>query len=854
MLSERIYGALLHAFPAPFRESYEAETVSDFDALCRDRGPVSAWARVLADLAVSAPAQHLTMLGWDLRDAVRKLAASPGLVALVMLTLGLGAGANTAVYSLTDALLFRPLPAPQPDRLVTIGRAEGTSEPASYPDFVDLREANRTFAGLAAFEPMSVQLADGSRKDRAMCEIVSGNYFSVLRRNAAAGRLLAPEDDVRVGAHPVAVASYASWIRRFGGDVRIVGKEVRINGHRFTIVGVAPKEFRGSAIPLTAELWVPLSMYREAFPALRDRDANRDTRWLALIGRLKDGVTADQAAADVNAIDRRTRRASPAASEERRQRERELFVAPARGVLVQRRLTGLAATLMMAVTGLVLAIACLNVANLLLAHGTARRRELGIRIALGASRRRVLRQLLTENVVLSLLGAASGCGFAWVALRLLGDLKTPAAGPWQWSAHAAIDVRVLAYAVLVGAGTGLVFGVWPALQTVRADVHQAMKGWSVAAGVPRAAGRLRSALVIAQIAVSVALLAGAGLLARTLRNLHGTSPQFETGRQLMAQPDFNTVDYTRPAKERFLADAKRRITTVPGVAAVALVSNFVPLNLNPRTVMAPTADRSAAAGYALVEPEFFGVLGIPLIEGSVFGRREERVVINGTLAQRFWPGADPVGKRLRIGREDAPGFEIAGVARDAKYYSLSEAALPFVYLPYESEQARAEFELSARMFIRTAVAPASMAPAIREVFAKVDPAVEVRDVAPLERLVDFAIWPTRLAAQFLGGFSLLGLLLGAAGLYGVMSYTVERWTHEMGIRQAVGANAADVMRLVLRRGMRLAAVGLALGLPLAAALARLVRAMGHCSPHDYDVASSADLSYQVAGTLCYLTA
>jgi putative ABC transport system permease protein len=827
-LGERVYRLLLRAYPAQFRENYEREMVHAFGELRKRDGAAAAWLRVLADLAASVPAEHARALRQDLRFASRKLASSPAAVALIALTLGAGVGPNVALYSAVDALLFRPLPVNEPESFVVVGRGPGVRETSSYLDYRDLRDRNTTFSQLSATFAFPALLGHEGSEERRLCGLVSGNYFASLGIQPFLGRFISDEDDGAPGTGAVAVLSHSLWRTRFAADRGVLGETIVLNDRKFTIIGVAPENFHGTMLPLATQLYAPLSMHTAFVPGIVESEATRDQRWLSLFGRLKPGLTPTQAEANLNVIERQIQNEHPElGTTDEQRRDRILSVAVPQGVWVPhlRRAISRGAAFMMAVTGLLVLLACVNVAGLMLARATAREREMAVRMALGASRRRIVREMLTESVLLGLTGAAAGLLLAYYSVGLFNNLQTPMQGAWQFSLDARIDVRVLAYALAVAFTTALVFGLTPALQATRRDPHAALKEGLAGSRGSRTGNRMRRALVVGQFTMAVALLAATGLLVRSLRNLYDADPGFETGRQAYA---YLILTNESEGRRQFVEDLKREAGALPGVTSAALTSN-PPVRLGNYSQMrvriagGATAEESGAvqAGTVRVDADFFSTTGIALTRGRTFhgdapARTRDVVIVNETLAQRLWPGSDAVGQYLRL--DDNPAeHEVVGVARDSKYFSLAEEPQPFLYQPLDTNDGG-----RISVIVRTSGPPASLVAPLRDLIRRLDPVVDTSRLGTFEEALEQAIWPTRMAVQHLSGFSVLALLLTATGLFGLMANLVEQRRHEIALRMALGATGREVTRLFLKRGARLAATGIVLGIGAALAVTRMM--------------------------------
>ncbi|HZI61632.1 MAG TPA: ABC transporter permease [Pyrinomonadaceae bacterium] len=799
----------------------------------------------------------------DIRYGVRMLTKNPAVTAVAVLTLALGIGANAAIFSGVSAFIFRPLPVPDAHQLVRpaeLAEDRGISDELSYPDFVDYRNQSTVFEAMSAEDMVPVALDSDTQSDVIWGQVVSGSYFDVVRIKPIMGRTFTPEEDNAVGAHPVVVISQGLWQRRFGSDPDIVGKTIRLSNRGYQVVGVTPEAFTGSKFALAMDFWIPMAMVEELrrSPGLL---ADRDSHWMNVLARLKPGVTLDQATAEMQAIAARLNQTYP--------NERASNTSAKVSTEMDGRWEEAASTMKsagaiaMAIVGLILLIACANVANLMLARAAARRKEIGIRLALGASRIRLIRQLLTESLLLSLLGGALGLLLAfWVT-----DLMEGFVPVLQYNIienFFALDSRALVFTLVISLATGLIFGLAPAWHSSNPDVVPVLKG-DLNAG-QRGKGRrfsLRPALVVVQVALSLAVLVCGGLFIKSFRQAQTMDPGFATKNALIATLDPELVGYDSERSRNFFRQAIERASSLPGVEAAA-AARLLPLgdssNSNGPVLKEGETLARGSAGRTImtnvISSGYFRAMQIPIVEGRDFDDRDHAksqrvVIINQQMAESLWPGENAVGKRILIGAESRDLIEVAGVVKTGKYRNLAEDSKPYFYYPMTQRR-----PANMNLVMRTSVDPRGLAGAIRKEVQNIDRSVPVSSVKTMTEHLTYALWAPNMAASFSLAFGVLAILLSAVGLYSVMAYVVSQRTREVGIRMALGANRADVMKMITVQGMRLAVIGVVIGLLLSLGLARALSSL-LIGVSGYDVTTFVvvpSLLVLVAFIACYLPA
>lgn len=770
----------------------------------------------------------------DIRYALRWMARSPGFSAVAVLSLGLGVGVNTAMFSLVDSLLFRPLPVTEPASLVDVFTTGGDGDEyatSSFADFQDLKSQNTVFSDMLGYSPMMAPLSLGDRSRIALGQLVTSNHFTMLGVQPFMGRMLVPSDD-EPSAPRVVVVSHRMWQREFGSDPAIAGKLLTLRGQSYTIAGVAPASFTGVVPLLTPELWLPVTHAEEVEPAgITDsvpspigttRLERRGMRWLFIKGRLRAGVSAAQAHANVALISTQLAAAHPVTNKDRKMaavptEDVRLLVPQAGGVL------SAGAAGLMGIVGLVLLIACANVAGMLLARASARRREISVRLAIGASRARLIQQLLVEGLLLGVFGAIAASGLAWALVQGLQTMPLPL--PVEVAFDLRVDARVLSFSLLIAVGTGLLAGLLPALKASSPSLVSDLRGDAPATKVGGRRWALRDALVVSQVALTAVLLVVAGLLLRSLGASQRADVGFQTRGLAAIALDTDMVRYEPARGLEFWRQALARVRALPGVTSAGLVSPTLPFTFNFNQQELRIDNRTYNEGQrgeiienVAISPGYLPTLGVPVLEGRDLDATDRAggqdvAVINETMARTFWPNESAVGHTFQAATNKRV-YRIVGVTRDHKRHGVLERPSPFVYFAEAQRASRYNFLLA-----RTSGDAATLVNDIRRELLAMEPSLVFMSANTMEQNLGLSLMPARVGAMLATAFGGLGTLLAAIGLYGVIAFSVARRTREIGVRMALGARPGGVLGMVMRQGFSIVAIGLLVGGILAAVVA-----------------------------------
>ena len=756
----------------------------------------------------------------DLRYAWRTLVRMPGLAGVIILSIALGVAANTTVFSVANGLLWGLLPTRDPGRLVMF--SEGRS--FSYPDYIDYRDQTADIfeQGIAAHDPLiPASIGGKGAPERVWGQAVSGNYFAMLGLRMAAGRPILPQEDAVLGRDAVVVLSHGLWMRRFGGDPAILNHDVSLNGKPYTVVGVAPSGFEGTERGIVSEYWVPLAMAESIMPAIvtvgEDR-SSRNSHWLMLNARLKQGVSLSKASAAMNVVTKRLdEKYHP------NEKHREAVTLQKAGGLVAGSQTP--ANLLMIVLAVIVAalllVVCANVGNLLLARAAGRQKGIAVRMALGATRRRLIGQLLTESALLAVCGAGLGLLLAAGAAHALSSFQLPIPLPIKFDFH--VNLRVLVFTALLTPLTALLFGLVPALRATRPDIAAVLKSGP---GDPARGRRfgMRNTLVVIQVAVSVVLLAAAGLFLRSLHNASSIAIGFNPDNILITSIDPKLHGYSDEKTKDFLSQLRERVSSIRGVRSVSFV-DLVPLSIA-ETSDDYTVDASGKASAQTVNADIFSVsdgffraMEIPILRGRDFEARAEQnsVILNERMAAQLFPQQDPIGKVIR---QKDKHYTIIGVAQNSKVHSIGEDPTNCAYFQMGAGPSASSSFFGISMLVKTAGSPRKFEQPVRNAISTLDPKLAVFNTETMEEHVTKSLLLPKISSLLFGIFSAIALTLASIGLYAVMSYWVRRRVHEIGIRMALGAQATTVLKMVLRQGLTMTGIGLAIGIGLALLLGR----------------------------------
>lgn len=798
----------------------------------------------------------------DLRYGIRGWGKAPGLTAIVIVTLAFGIGANTTVFTVINTLFLNPLPVTRAAELVVVrtvsgGTASGEALPLSHPNLVDLQARNEVFRSLAGYTaPMGLTLLRSNAPERLFAELVTGNYFDTLGLRPALGRFFLSAEDSVPGAAPVLVMAHGAWQQRFGGDSAIVGRTINVNGTVFTVVGVAPEGFKGVNAVFGPDVWVPSMMAAQVQPTqMRDWLTNRSALGFRGVARLRPGVTSVQAGANLATIAAALEREHPEAN---RGRSVAVDALTRAALLAPGRISTLSlSALLMLVPALVLLIACSNVANLLLARAEARRREVAMRLALGSGRRRLMRQLLTESALLAVVSGLAGFALAYAGCQILWSFRPPEVA--QNLLDVDIDLTVLAFTAIVSIGTGLVFGIAPAWRSARTDIVRALNDETQAVerrGRGMVLGRL---LLVGQVALSLVSLVTAGLLLRSVQQAYLVDPGFEASRLGIVLIGAGQAGYDRARTEQFRRQVRESLSATPGIERVSWASNL-PLFARPSQSLIIEGHDAADDAPIMtivnaVDVDYFTTVGVALRKGRDFSETDREdsplvVIVNETLAARYWPNVDPVGRRFRISGEKTPR-EIVGVARTANYGSIGEAPQPCIYVPLQQRPSD-----SSVLYFRTARDPEAVLLTVQRHVKAIDSRIEANDARTIRTVISQSLFGVTIGVGLLGVFGLMALALASLGLYGAMAHAVRQRQREIGIRMALGASRDTVMRLVLRQGLTVVAVGVGVGSIASMLIGQvLAGALFGVSPADpVALGTAAIVLLLTAAAACYLPA
>lgn len=771
----------------------------------------------------------------DLRYGFRSMLRGPGFSFFAVLTLALGIGASTTVFTLVNTLLLHPLPVQNPSQLVCFyttdvkdQKQSGNLLPTSYLNLKDYQARNAVLSGIGGFSPPLVMtLTEGSGTERFFGQLVTSNYFETLGIAPAKGRFFLRGETTTPGSVPVAVLSYNAWKIRFDREPDIVGKTLEINGTPFTVVGIAPQGFMGVSAVFGPDVWLPATMATQVLPSpMQDILRERGKPFFQAVGRLKPGVSRGRAEANLQAVASSLRLEYPDANTGHTVSVQPVTTALFSSTGGERGITFVSAVLL-GLVGLVLLIACSNVANLLMARAVGRRQEIAVRLAIGASRRRLLRQLLTESMLLSIFGGIGGLFVGYEGCRFLWSFRPPDVA--RNLVDPRFDATVFLFALLLSLATAFLFGVVPSLKASRTDLVDSLKEETHLAAPSGGSARFQKALLTGQVALSLVSLIAASLFLRAVQRAYTIDPGFDQAHLAVFMMNPEQMGYDAVRLEGFHRDVRKRVATIPGIEAASWASNM-PFWASPSRGVQIEGQQQVRKSEALstvtntVDVDYFKVMGIPLAQGRTFTADDHDgsvpvVIINEDLARRYWPGGDALGKRLRLVGDNTMR-QIVGVVKNSNYTTLGEAPQPCLFLPLRQNPGN-----SFTLYVRAAGDPASVLGEVQRAIRELAPKVEVSDIRTGAKLADQILWSARIVLSLLGIFGLLALTLASVGLYGLLAYSVRGRQREIGVRMALGASRSAVLRLVLQQGMILVAIGVAIGLALSLLIGRAFSTM-----------------------------
>jgi len=778
----------------------------------------------------------MTTLLQDLRYGIRMLAKNPGFTVVAVLTLALGIGANTAIFTIVNAVLLNPLPVADASRLVqldttdkktTVALGNATRLGISFPNYEDYARQASVFSGLAAFQPTGLTLSGGEKPKLFQGYLVTANYFDVLGVNAMLGRTFRPDEDQHPGGDGVAVLSYGLWSREFGGARDFLGRRLNLNGTSYTVIGVTPPQFKGTLLFASADqIWIPVSMHRQVLAGFIEANF-QERRFLdfTAIGRLRAGVSERQAESAVETVASRLEQQYPKENQGRGGTLSPIADASL-GINLHDQVAR-AGEVLMGIVGLVLLIACVNLANLLLAQTARREKELCLRAALGAGSGRLVRQSLTESLLLSLVGGAVGLLIGYWGRSVLWSYRP--AFLRQTDLALSLDGRVLAFTFAIAVLTAILFGMVPAWKVSRPNLMDVLNTGGRSGSMAWGRSRFRQALVVSEVALALVTLVGAGLFLRSLRYAQGLDPGFESKKLFVIGVDLGSQHYDQDHGEQYYRDAIERAGSSPGVLSAAVASNFPLGGGLARTIFLEGQDEKSGKRGTLtslndVSSGYFQTVGIPLLRGRAFNdldRKETKpvAIVNHAMAKHFWPSENPLGKRFHFFGETQL-LEVVGEVADSWQFGVAEDPQPVAYMPITQD-----YSPFGVLDVRTAGNPSAVIPSVREQVQSIDRNLAFIAVNTIGELLDQGLWAPRMGAMLLGVFGLLALLLATVGIYGVLSYSVSQRTQEVGIRMALGATSRTVLGLVVGQGMLLVAIGVGIGLAGSLGLARLLASL-----------------------------